>query len=194
MINATVRFETTRAAQPLEPSDHVLEIDGEILLLGEDEETTTAGTIGLFLVSLSTAVEAGFSALEVMDSHGETADFFDLYDDAGNWSDLVTKQFPDAFDSDLLIANRATVKPKYRGKGLGIMAVTTALDCFSRGCGLVVTKPFPLQFEGWQSPDWKPPQPLPRGMTKQRAFEAARKKLENYWARVGFRRIGKTEM
>jgi hypothetical protein len=189
-----ITFETDRWAQPTEPEHHILSMDGKILLSMEDEEELQAGIFQLLLVSLSTAREDGFAAFEVLDSLTDTAHYLELIDDSGDWSQMVRHQFVDVIDSDLLIVNKVNVDLEYRGRGLGILAVKTAIDCFSRGCGLVALKPFPLQFTHWESPDWEPETPLPDGMTKAQAFRSALKKVEKHWARLGFRRIGRTDL
>lgn len=189
-----ITFETGRWAQPTEPEHHVLEIAGKIMLAMADDTEAPAGKLELLLVSLSTAREYGFAAFDVLDSLTDTSHYLELIDDGGEWSEAVQDQFVDVFDSDLLIINKVEVEPRYRGKGLGILAVRTAIESFSRGCGLIALKPFPLQFTGWKAPDWEPSVPLPHNVTKAQAFRSAIKKVEKHWARLGFRRVGKTDL
>ena len=76
------------------------------------------------------------------------------------------------------------------------MAAHTAMRCFEHECGLIVLKPFPPQFSGYLDPSWEAPPEwlLPQGMTKEKAFAATLKKLERYWSRLGFERIGRTAL
>ncbi len=189
-----IAFETDRQVQPSEPEEYVLGIDGKIVLVGEDESELVAGTLQVLLVLIEVAREHGFTAFDVLDSLTDSSHYLELIDDRGDWHDYVREQFIDLHSSNLLIINQVKVEPKYRGKGLGILAVKTAIDCFSQGCGLVALKPFPLQFTWWKSPDWKPELPLPNGLNKAQAFRSALRKVEKHWARLGFRRIGKTEI
>lgn len=189
-----IAFKTDRYVQPSEPEEYVLGIDGKIVLVGEDESEVVAGTLELLLVLIEVAREHGFVAFDVLDSLTDSSHYLELIDDGGDWHDDVREQFIDLLSSNLLIINQVKVEPKYRGKGLGILAVKTAIDCFSQGCGLVASKPFPLQFTSWKSPDWKPEPPLPKGLSKAQAFRSALRKVEKHWARLGFRRIGKTEI
>jgi GNAT superfamily N-acetyltransferase len=189
-----VVFEIDRWLQADGPEHHVLQIDGKILLSMDDETDTPAGTMRLHLASISSASEAGHAAFHVLDSLSETAAFLPLLDDGGDWSETVQDQFIDVVDRDLLIVTEVKVDHRYRGRGLGIMAVNTAIDCFSRGCGLVAIKPFPLQFNHWTDPSWKPETPLPEGVSKEQAFRSALKKVEKHWARLGFRRVRRTDL
>ncbi len=189
-----IAFATDRYVQPSEPEEYVLGIDGKIVLVGEDESEVVAGTLQVLLVLIEVAREHGFAAFDVLDSLTDSSHYLELIDDGGDWHDVVREKFVDLLSSNLLIINQVKVEPKYRGKGLGILAVKTAIDCFSQGCGLVALKPFPLQFTSWQSPDWKPELPLGKGLSKAQAFRSALRKVEKHWARLGFRRIGKTEI
>jgi GNAT superfamily N-acetyltransferase len=189
-----IAFETDRHVQPSEAEEYVLGIDGKIVLVGEDQSEVVAGTLQVLLVLIEVAREHGFAAFDVLDSLTDSSHYLELIDDGGDWHEEVREKFVDLLSSNLLIINQVKVEPKYRGKGLGILAVKTAIDCFSQGCGLVALKPFPLQFTSWQSPDWKPELPLPRGLSKAQAFRSALRKVEKHWARLGFRRIGKTEI
>lgn len=47
-----------------------------------------------------------------------------------------------------VLLNRLYIKPAYRGKEYGLVALQMMIQRFRMGAGLVVMKPFPLQFEG----------------------------------------------
>ena len=48
---------------------------------------------------------------------------------------------------NLLILDRVEILPKYRGGGVGLLVLTTVIERFGAGAGVVGMKPFPLQLE-----------------------------------------------
>ena len=169
-------------------------IDGKILLSMEDESEVPAGKLQVLLALLANASEDGTATFDVLDSAQDTADYLELFDEPGGWFGAVDEQFETGFGLDLLIIHRVEVDAAYRGKGLGLLAVQAAIGSFSWSCGLVAMKPFPLQFTGWEDEAWQPETPLPNGVTKEQAFHEASRKLERYWARLGFVPIKGTQL
>src|SRR5229473_5456968 len=47
---------------------------------------------------------------------------------------------------DLLIIDCMEISPKFRGTGVGPIAIDRTIDIFGPVCGLVACKPWPLQF------------------------------------------------
>lgn len=92
-------------------------------------------------------------------------DFIDYHPD-------VLKRFEDNFfGEDLLIIRQLTLHPKFRGQQLGLSVLHRVVTDFGHGCGLVAIKPYPLS-----------------GPVK-----SGREKLRKYWARLGFKRIGRSD-
>ena len=52
----------------------------------------------------------------------------------------------EATGCDLLIIDCMEISPKFRGTGIGPIAVDRTIDIFGSACGLVACKPWPLQF------------------------------------------------
>jgi GNAT superfamily N-acetyltransferase len=102
------------------------------------------------------------------------------------WRKRVRKKF-EPRSVDLLILDRIELKPEYRGHGLGLLGARCLIEMFGSRCGLIACKPYPLQFEG--SNRRRPPV-RPSGAAK--ALRTARKKLRQYWIRVGFQRVPRT--
>ena len=84
----------------------------------------------------------------------------------------------------------AEIQPRFRKRGLGLLAVSRTIDLFGVNCGLVAMKPFPLQFRNYLNPGWRPPDGLQDPAV---AFRIARRKLRQYWSRVGFKRVNGTD-
>ena len=68
------------------------------------------------------------------------------------------------------------IKSEFRGKGIGLYTMEFIIDLFS-GSNLILLHPSPLDKN--------------RDHTD---FESSRKRLENHWAKAGFRRIGKSDV
>lgn len=50
-------------------------------------------------------------------------------------------------NQNICIFNRLEILPKYRGLGLGKRIIKDNIEHIAYACGLIVTKPFPLQLE-----------------------------------------------
>src|SRR6185437_7168848 len=82
----------------------------------------------------------------------------------------------------ILLLTRMEIKPEYRGHGAGLVAIRALIDVFGRGCGLVVCKPFPLQYKDEVAE------------ADRKEFEKALEKLRKYWSRLGFQRVAETDL
>lgn len=103
-----------------------------------------------------------------------------------DYKDSIRTQFVDIVFLDFLIVNRVEVLPALRGRRFGLLSVSRLIDLFGENCGLVVMKPFPLQFTNYLDPAWRAPDGVEDPPT---AFIAARQKLRRHWARVGFKNL-----
>ncbi len=177
-----------------EPDDVATKIDGEIQLrLDYDGTETLAGKFRAYFVSLSGAHEYGFPLFDVLDADAHTAEYCAILGDpdekdiSQSWSPLAQELSDEAFGLNLLIVDQVKIEPQFRGKRLGLFAVRRLIETLGDSVGLVVIKPFPLQYCGCEDPDWIPP----HGVTDKRAaIAAARAKLGAYWGAMGFREVG----
>lgn len=173
-----------------EPEDWIVSIKTVITQLADDDQSVNVGTIRAFLVQVAQAQTDGlFTTYEVVDSYYETAYYLGLLE-RGSWTEYVQEHF-DAVCQDLLVLDRIEILPEYRGRGIGLLALRALIDLFSQQCGLVVCKPFPLQFEGFRAANGTA---LPRTKDKEKAFQQARRKLIRYWSRLGFRTIPQSDI
>jgi hypothetical protein len=90
--------------------------------------------------------------------------------------------------SDVLVLDYVLLSPKWRGLGVGLLAVRKLLDLLGGGCGLVVSSIAPL------NPDSREFFDVPEGWIPRPADEEARKKLRRYFGRMGFGRIGRRDL
>jgi hypothetical protein len=79
--------------------------------------------------------------------------------------------------------------PKFRGTGVGPIAIDRTIDIFGPGCGLVACKPWPLQFTPSFARDRKA---LKRLKAPVIGRDEAVRKLKAYWSRLGFWPLGET--
>jgi len=83
------------------------------------------------------------------------------------------------------------INPKFRGTGVGPIAIDRTIDIFGPVCGLVACKPWPLQFTPAFARDRKALNRLKAPSTGQ---DEAVRKLRAYWSRLGFWPLGETGM
>jgi len=92
-------------------------------------------------------------------------DFTDYHPDA-------RKRFEDNFfGEDILIVRKLILAPQFRGQKIGLAVLHRVITDFGLGCGMVVIKPYPLSG------------PVKSGCEK----------LRKYWARLGFKRLGRSD-
>jgi ribosomal protein S18 acetylase RimI-like enzyme len=70
-----------------------------------------------------------------------------------------------------------TLKKEFRGKGIGLKTMKFVIDQFTSGLNLILLHPAPL------------------GMcVGEEGHDRAIKKLEDHWSKVGFRRLGSSDV
>lgn len=177
---SSLRF--TLKYQPLlddecEDRDLVQEFEGEIIHteVPEDyalkEKEHVVGHIRGSRIDLGEAFDRGVSAWDACDAHsGELEECCSVF--------LTDDEFREDLElstlGDLLILHTMEIDPKYRGLGLGLLAVRRTLMTLGGGCAMAALKPFPLQFQNKVTAQ------------NQAEFDAAQKKLGDYWSRLGF--------
>lgn len=180
-----------------EPGRCLQEIGGKVIGETPEGEELPIGAFNLFAVDVERAVKEDEAAESVFDTDARTWPYWALYDPASlEFIPQVTKSArrDEVWAPNLLIIDRLVISPQYRGKGLGLHTLAGLVREFSRGCGLVAMKPFPLQYEGGNSAD--------DGSDEFRAMrldlfrgslEEARRKLVKYYSRAGFARVPRTD-
>jgi hypothetical protein len=155
---------------------------------GNDED---AGYIGASLVQFGEAIDHGISTERIGDGiDGNIAEYWELFFDldTGCWKDEVQDEY-EASGCDLLIIDCMEISPRFRGTGVGPLAVGRTIDIFGPVGGLVPCKPWPLQFTPAFRRDRKSLDRLKAPSVGQ--GEAVRR-LRAYWSRLGFWPCGET--
>jgi hypothetical protein len=202
-----VRFFEQRvwAGEDDEPGRFVQAWEGRIYLehcdgVGRSE---LIGSFSLRFLDLGRALNERVSYFDVFDTYQSTMDIFEaLYDlESGELRREVAKL---AFGQDcqfnegLLVLDRLEILPKHRGHLAGLRVMKALIHQFRAGSGLVVLKPFPLQFEADEGPTvGVTSASLPRADLHLNDFtrseRVARSKLKKYYGRLGFVPVPRTD-
>lgn len=190
-----IRFSIQVDTEDLEPSRVIRTIDGTVFeCVGESDKEVRIGDLECFLVQPGLALEKGVSLFDAMDSiTSETMECYEaIFDpDTDDWKDSIQEMYSgDLTGVDLLFISRVELGERYRGKGIGRSVVTEIIETFGLNCGLIVGKPFPLQYTGW----------LEKYSAAERAepeFEKARSnafsRVTKFWVDYGFVRLPDSE-
>jgi GNAT superfamily N-acetyltransferase len=105
----------------------------------------------------------------------------DIFDEIG-LSRAIIDAYGYEFNEDFVAIEEITVRPEFRGRGIGRMAIEAIIKVFTPWCGLVALIPFPIESEQVDSDS---PDPVKR--EKELAFTKASKRLREFYERIGFR-------
>lgn len=135
--------------------------------------------------------------LDVASAWNDEMDLFDFFDltQAGNdiyaalvdhesgwyWDDLEEQYGFDEFSS-LFVLDRLEIKPEFRGKGLGLIAINLLIERLGVCCRLAALKAYPLQFEARRPSDTDSSDYAEFSMDKDEALAS----LKAYYSRAGF--------
>jgi hypothetical protein len=132
------------------PSDFTHEIIGKIIGMDEHNVELLIGTFKLYSIDVSAAFNDNISIYKVFDEYDETTIFYDLIfgDNEPDLSIEIAKLL-DCSDSvnNILIIDRLEILPQFRGKFIGLLVLWKIIHRFARSKGIVIMKPYPLQFE-----------------------------------------------
>ena len=183
-----------------EPSRYVSNISGTIGMHPEDDDDETEiGRFRIFIVNAEQAVNDEASLFDVFDRDEALGDYFSLYEDedgAYTSAVLAALKIEPRWAPNMLILDRLEIEPAHRGMGYGLQVLRSLMERFAIGCGLIAMKPFPLQFEN-RSPAENS---MRAGFKKMRLDlfsddrRRADKKLRDYYAKLGFKRVRGTPL
>ncbi|SEF19487.1 hypothetical protein ABL840_05125 [Variovorax sp. NFACC27] len=171
-------------------------IDGRVQLRDDDDAATAIGRFSVIVIDVESAVNEREDMFDVFDCSSRTVDYFSLYTDDMEFVPKVTKVLKggERWAPNMLVLDRLEIFPKYRRNRYGLHVLRWLQFHFGIGCGIVVMKPFPLQFESGMKTE--------RGQkdfAKLRLGEftdnkaAALRKLRTYYGQAGFVRVQGTE-
>lgn len=141
----------------------------------------------LFLVGLG--LDTDQSVFDVFDHSIEYINLYEeLYDEHEEYSKAI-KGGREIDNSNVLYIRRVELLPQWRGRGIGKKVLKDIIWRFTGGCGLVVLKSFPLQFEEGilEATDLWTQQLLLADLPKRKG--SVQKKLDRFYQSVGFRKL-----
>jgi GNAT superfamily N-acetyltransferase len=196
-----LRFaERTVLLRDNEPSRFLQEYEGTIEW--EDPEGGSSkvalGAFRAYLIDIVGAVTEQESIDFVWDTTQSTWSAYEaLFDvETGELTDAAKSA---AFGTDyqhnegVLMIDRMAILPVHRGHGVGLLSMRTLIEQFRPACGVVMIKPFPLQFEGdGLLGEWPSNGELALDRYSQ-SMRTALGRLKRYYGRLGFKSVRGTE-
>jgi GNAT superfamily N-acetyltransferase len=186
-----IRFTVQVDCENDEPSRVVPGFHGEVFEYREDsDEEIKVGRIDGYLVMRGRAMDEGENLFDAMGSiSSSTLECFEaLFDhESGGWKESVEGLYEhDIPGHDVVFIEAVELEPTNRGKGIGAQVVRETIATLGSSCGLVVCKPFALQYANWMDEGNK-------AMREQPGFEAKRladvNKVAQFWTDLGFRNV-----
>jgi GNAT superfamily N-acetyltransferase len=196
-----LRFsERTVLLRDNEPSRFLQEYEGTIEW--EDPEGGSSkvalGAFRAYLIDILGAVTERESIDFVWDTTQSTWSAYEALFDVET-TELTDAAKSAAFGKDyrhnegVLMIDRMAILPVHRGHSVGLLAMRTLIEQFRQACGLVVIKPFPLQFEGdGLQGEWPANGELALDRYSQ-SMRTALGRLKRYYGRLGFKSVRGTE-
>jgi hypothetical protein len=168
-----LRLEVDLTEYSNEPSAYVRTYEGK-LLSGEDDIDEVVGELTFSVVELSRACCEGVNPWDVLDSIDQAlAHFMVLVTNRGWVYVRSVQRIAGEPIGCLLVLDRLSVVPSWRGRGLGLSAINIACDRVGNYCSLAALRAFPTQWEG-------------RDAANPTQFRRDRAKLMDYYRRAAF--------
>lgn len=148
---------------------------------------SVAGTVQFYIVKTGVAMNRGISLIDAIDSIDQ-----DVYEygaavldpETGELRTDLMERF-ECIGGDLMFLHLMKILPAHRGRDIGLVAASRLIDSYASG--LVVCRPQPLQHVG------DDPERLANDGMEYEGFSKdqreAKRKLQRYWARLGFEPI-----
>jgi len=192
-LTFTVRF---RVDSPLHEGDEwpsIARIKGTIICerdRGGFSERCVAGQIVGYRIYSERIFKGGLSVWDHVEGLGEAMKNYyrALYEDGYSFVKEVSEAFPDTENFESLVLHSLYITPHHRGRGLGAMAARRFIDQFGPLTGMVVCRPFPVQFD----PGYRRPRSWDfTGLRTRRAPAICA--LRQLARGLGFQRLGRSE-
>ncbi len=155
------------------------------------EKFVKVGTALSYYFDVSNCINSNESIDDLFDLEGSFLEYYSLLYEEGFIKDEISEQMGDILNNNLFLIQKVEVKSKYRGNKYGQAAVIRLIQQFAHGVGLVVLKPFPLQYENSRY----------ESLSKASKFKSfvkdekqAFSKIRKYWEGIGFQKIGDSEI
>lgn len=185
-------FELDKRDEPLvadDPSDYLHTTSGNLIGLDDDNRRCIAGRFELHHVNICAAIDNGQAVFDIFDCQQSTVDYYTAIFSPGtaDFSEALSSLLDDEpLWGNVLILERLEILPRFRGEGLGLLAMRRMIERFGVGAAVVAIKPFPLQHEsaGGDTDQWEARMKLSELEKNATRATAA---LKRYYKRLGFR-------
>ena len=187
-----IQFTTRISCDSDEPDRIILCFDGDIFVCAE-ATMTNIGHISAYVIQRGRAMNEGVDLCDAMDARSSaTAEcFVALFDmKTHEWNASVEEIYVAICENDVLFIESLELKKKYRGDGIGARVVRETIVTLGSNCGLVVCKPFPLQYSGWMAEENEARRERPDFEQKRLADF---RKVQEFWERLGFQQLRGSE-
>ncbi|HEY0661446.1 MAG TPA: hypothetical protein VGD21_09040 [Lysobacter sp.] len=105
--------------------------------------------MSMYVVDLEAAADDGVSPFDVLDAiDSSLAHFCELLSSRTGAFRPKVSDFAGTDLGRVLVLTHLQIEPRFRGYGLGLLAIRTACDGIGQGCTLAALKAFPSQWEG----------------------------------------------
>jgi GNAT superfamily N-acetyltransferase len=151
-----------------EPDAHIACYSGRIIAIEDDEVRRDIGRM-----SARRCLVGGADPYFVLDAEAELNTYCRLFKADGWFLDRVAE-----ISGDLLVLDRLGLVPEYRRRGLGLTIIREAIRELGSGCAAVAMIPAALDYDH------------AIGTFTPTEDAVGTKKLETYYRRLGFRRLG----
>lgn len=149
------------------------------------------GSVISYYFDVGNTIDSNQSVMELFDLEQPFLECYDTLYEGNYFKDEISDQMGDILYNNLFLIQKVEVDPKYRGNNYALVALIRIIQQFAHGVGLIVLKPFPLQFEGGQSETTKTKSNYKLFVKDEKlAFS----KIRRYWEKIGFQQIGDSEI
>jgi hypothetical protein len=199
-----IRFELELMCGDVEPSRFISTYRGKIFdypkSIAEDDDgsmepNVKIGEIELYYVDQIRIINEEESLYEAMDCI--SVEMVNCYEalvdqDEGGWKEEVQQLIGEdaSFRDNILLINRLHIEEPFRGKRKGAEVVQEVISRFGSTRAVIVCKPFPLQYRGYESEKNAAERETPGYETKRLAAFRA---VAQFWKNLGFQKLPSSE-
>lgn len=185
----TVTVEVESPLDRSEPADFITTFCAKIFHSDEDDNQEEAGRLYMHKIALNSAEAAGFSKYDTLEGH--TSDLWSLCEplideETDDWQPFLSDEFYTDCIFSLLAVHVCAINPKYRGNHLGLKLTQRAIELIGEDCEFAVCQPMQVTSNEIMFGE------LPEEWLLKSSLNT--KQLCQYWAKLGFKRIGKTKI
>ena len=193
----SLHYEQALLVDNDEPSRFVKRIEGTVSkFVGDEDQRIPVGSFAIFIIDVAAVTREQASLFDAFDTDARIFGYYELYGRGYEFKRKVLRAMAVdmTFDLGMLILDRLELDPEHRGDGLGLRVLRWLEHQFRMGCGVVVMKPYPLQFEGGSPEEREDEADFRRRRLGDydRRFDFALRRLQRHYSKLGFTKVAGT--